>query len=80
MKIHATHGVEDEECRQDTRIAGMERELGDLNKIVIRGNGKPSLVSQVAVLDTKLTLLCWLVGVTCAAVIGQIVSMVLKHG
>lgn len=69
------HQQEVVECQQTDKIESIERELGDLNKVVFRGNGKPSLVSQMAVVDSKINGLCWVAGVTLAAVIGQVVVM-----
>lgn len=66
------------ECQQADKIESIERELCDLNKAVFRGNGKPSLISQMAVVDAKINALCWLVGGTCMAVIGQIVYAVCR--
>ena len=66
------------ECRQEKRIDGIEREVGDLNDKVWRGNGKPSIIEQIAVMRQTVSALCWLVAVTCAAVIAQIVAMVFR--
>ena len=90
MKIHATHPHETTfDCKQadkiegiekeTNKIGGIERELGDLNKVVFRGNGKPSLVSRVEVLDSKLCILMWLVSVTCGAVAVQVVTLWFKR-
>ena len=71
------HG-EQVECSQADKIEKIGRDLGELDKIVFRGNGKPSLVSQMAVIDSKISALCWIVAVTCGAVIAQIVAMIFK--
>ena len=49
-----------------------------LNDKVWRGNGKPALTEQIAVQAQTVRALCWLVAVTCAAVIAQIVAMIFK--
>ena len=66
------------DCTQENRIEGIEREVGTLNDKVWRGNGKPALTAQMAVLILTVRALCWLVTVTCAAVIAQIVAMIFK--
>lgn len=66
------------DCTQEKRLEGIEREIGDLNTRVWRGNGKPALTEQVAVLVQTVRALSWLVAVTCAAVIAQIVAMWFK--
>lgn len=66
------------ECKQEGRLGRMERELGDLNNRVWRGNGQASMMEKLATLEVTVRILCWLVGVTCVAVIGQIVSIVLS--
>ena len=74
----AGHAAADHDCIHETRLAGMEREIGTLNDKVWRGNGKPALTEQIAVLAQTVRALCWLVAVTCAAVIAQIVAMIFK--
>jgi hypothetical protein len=72
---------EAETCVQDQRICGMEREIGTLNDKVWRGNGKPALTEQMAVMRQTVNALCWLVATTCGAVIVQVVVMIFKgHG
>ena len=79
MKIHATdHDGQVLECKQEDRLIGHDREIGVLNKIVIYGNGKPSLVTQVSNHDQTIRALSWLVAVTCGSVIAQIVVMIFK--
>lgn len=79
MKIHGTdHDGQAVECKQEDRLIGHDREIGVLNKIVIYGNGKPSLVTQVSNLSQIVQALCWLVAVTCSAVIVQAVVMLFK--
>jgi hypothetical protein len=81
MKIHSAHSSaraahdDPRECDQAEKIESIEREIGDLNKAVFRGNGKPSLISQVAVMDSKINAICWLVTATCGAVIVQLVVL-----
>lgn len=72
------HAQEPIDCQQTEKIVGIERELGALNTAVFRGNGKPSLVSQMAVVDAKINALCWVAGVTLAAVLGQVVILFFK--
>jgi hypothetical protein len=80
MKIHVPprEPTPEHECDQAETITAIQRELGDLNKAVFRGNGKPSLIAQMAVVDSKISALCWLVGGTCMAVVGQIVIGIFK--
>lgn len=65
-------------CTQENRLVSAERDLGRLNKAVFFGNGEPSITSQMAVLRKTVAALCWLVAVTCAAVITQIVVLWFK--
>jgi hypothetical protein len=69
------HTAETVDCQQADKIDGIERELGSLNTAVFRGNGKPSLISQMAVVDAKINGLCWVAGITLGAVIGQMVIL-----
>ena len=43
----AGHAAADHDCIQESRLAGMEREIGTLNDKVWRGNGKPALTEQI---------------------------------
>lgn len=67
------------DCKQADKIETICRELGALNKAVFLGNGRPSVMAQMEVLRDQMQKLCWLVGVTCAAVIGQIVAALAQH-
>lgn len=67
------------ECKQGDNIDTIKRELGALNKAVFLGNGRPSVMAQMEVLRDQMQKLCWLVGVTCAAVLGQIVAALAQH-
>lgn len=78
MKIHGTDHDGQVECKQEDRLLGHDREIGVLNKIVILGNGKPSLVTQVSNHDQTIRALCWLVAITCSSVIGQIVFLIFR--
>jgi hypothetical protein len=64
------------DCKQGDKIDRLEQEMGKLNKAVFFGNGQPSVLAQLAVLRQIIMTLSWLVGVTCTAVIGQIVARV----
>jgi hypothetical protein len=70
-----------EECSQKDKLDAHDRELMHLNQAVFFGNGSPSITSQLATMRQTVTALCWLVAVTCTAVIGNVVVMLLKqHG
>jgi len=64
------------ECKQEDNIERLNQEMAKLNKTVFYGNGQPSIVAQLAVFARSMQVLSWLVGVTCVAVIGQIVSRI----
>jgi hypothetical protein len=64
------------DCRQADKIDRMDQEMSKLNQAMFFGNGQPSVLAQLAVLRQIIMTLSWLVGVTCAAVIGQIVARV----
>lgn len=38
----------------EARVQTLEREMGEIRKVVLLGNGKPSLVEQVATIGTEL--------------------------
>jgi len=78
MGRHIVVEPETVNCLQEDRIGAAERDVKTLNKIVIVGNGAPSLVSQMAVMRQTVFALCWLVGVTCVAVIGQFVVVIFR--
>jgi len=67
------------ECKQIDKIETICRELGTLNKAIFLGNGRPSVMAQMEVLRDQVNKLCWLVGITCVAVIGQIVAALAQH-
>ena len=72
---------DDHDCTQELRITGLERDVDTLNDKVWRGNGKPSLTEQMAVLRHTVNELSWLVATTCAAVIAQVIVTIFKgHG
>jgi hypothetical protein len=64
------------DCKQADKIDRMDQEMSKLNQAMFFGNGQPSVLAQLAVLRQIIMTLSWLVGVTCAAVIGQIVARV----
>jgi len=67
-----------EECLQKDKLMTHDRELSHLNQAVFFGNGSPSIVSQLATLRQTVFALCWLVTVTCTAVIGNVVVMLMR--
>ena len=69
------------ECSQEEKLSVHDRELMHLNQAVFFGNGSPSIVSQLATMRQTVTALCWLVAVTCGAVITNVVVVFFKgHG
>jgi hypothetical protein len=68
------------DCTQEARIGALEREVGSLNNKVWRGNGSASLTERMAVQDQAIRALCWLVGITCTAVVVQVIAMIFKKG
>jgi len=66
------------ECKQADKMDAIGRELGELNKIIFRGNGQPSVMQQLATLRQSVQALCWVAGGTLIAVIGQLVTMLFK--
>ena len=67
-----------EECLQKDNLMMHDRELSHLNQAVFFGNGTPSIISQLATLRQTVMALCWLVAVTCTAVIGNVVVMLMR--
>ena len=68
-------------CTEEVRIDVLEREIAMLNNKVWRGGngGKPPLTEQLAVQQQAIRALCWLVAITCTAVVAQIVAMVFSR-
>jgi hypothetical protein len=67
---------EEIECKHADKIGRLDQEMARLVKAVFIGNGQPSVIAQLAVLRQSMQTLSWLVGVTCVAVIGQIVAKI----
>ena len=65
---------EEMECSQGDKIDRLDQEMAKLNKAMFFGNGQPSVLAQLAVMRQSIMALSWLVGVTCVAVVGQIVA------
>jgi hypothetical protein len=74
--LAAKHDATD--CKQGDKIDRLDQEMARLNKAVFLGNGQPSIMAQLAVMRQSITAAAWIAGVTCAAVIGQIVLKVLR--
>ena len=72
------HPVMTVDCKQADKMDAIGRELGDLNKIIFRGNGQPSVMQQLATLRQSVQALCWVAGGTLVAVIGQLVTIIFK--
>jgi hypothetical protein len=72
------HPVMTVDCKQADKMDAIGREVGDLNKIIFRGNGQPSVMQQLATLRQSVQALCWVAGGTLIAVIGQLVTMLFK--
>lgn len=70
-----THTAAAVECQQTEKIESIDRELGRLCKVVLYGNGQPSLVTQMAIATKTITALVWVAAVTLASVIGQMVIL-----
>ena len=80
MKIHVqrTEGDNLIECQQVDEIASLKEKVVKIDKTLFLGNGKPSILSQMAVMQQAIYALTWLAGVTLAAVIGQIVFLAFR--
>lgn len=80
MKIHVqrTEGDGLIECQQTDEIASLKEKVVKIDKTLFLGNGKPSMMAQMAVMQQAIYALTWLAGVTLAAVIGQIVFLAFK--
>ena len=72
------HPVMTVDCKQADKMEAIGRELGELNKIIFRGNGQPSVMQQLATLRQSVQALCWVAGGTLIAVIGQLVTLLFK--
>jgi hypothetical protein len=64
------------DCKQADKIDRMDQDLSKLTKAMFFGNGQPSVLSQLAVMRQSIQALSWLVGITCVAVVGQIVGKI----
>lgn len=80
MKIHVqrTEGDGLIECQQKDEIASLKEKITKIDKTLFLGNGKPSMMTQMAVMQQTIYALTWLAAVTLTAVIGQIVFLAFK--
>lgn len=65
------------DCKQENRLDGVDRELGRLNEAVFFGPA--SIVSEIGSIRTIMKILCWLVGGSCMAVIGQFAVVIFQR-
>lgn len=65
------------DCRQEDRLGGIDRELGRLNETVFFG--PTSLITEIGSIRTVIRILCWLVGGSCMAVIGQLAVLIFQR-
>lgn len=75
----------------EARVQTLEREMGEMRKVVLLGNGKPSLVAEVASIETELkdikaslaklnTGISRVVWLVLSSVIGQVLYAVFNKG
>ncbi len=75
----------------EARVNVLEREMGEMRKVVLLGNGKPSLVAEVASIETELkdikaslaklnTGISRVVWLVLSSVIGQVLYAVFNKG
>lgn len=66
----------------DARLATLEREMGEVRKILLTGNGHPPLTERVAGLERALATQTWLLrailGTAGTGVIAQVAGMLLR--
>ena len=66
----------------EARLATLEREMGELRKILLTGNGHPPLTERVAGLERALATQTWLLrailGTAGTGVIAQVAGMLLR--
>ncbi len=60
-------------------VKDIEKDVITLKRVVIEGNGEPSLVSRMTSAETKLALIVWLSGSTLLAVLATLTAVVAKH-
>lgn len=66
----------------EARLATLEREMGEVRKILLTGNGHPPLTERVAGLERALATQTWLLrailGTAGTGVIAQVAGMLLR--
>lgn len=68
-----------EPCHNESRISENESKVNKLDQVVFLGNGQPPLTVRVANCERTVSAIAWLCGVTCAAVVGQLVVIFFSH-
>lgn len=60
-------------------VKDIESDVKTLRRIVIEGNGEPSLVSRMTSAETKLAAIVWLSCATLASVLATLAAVIAKH-
>jgi hypothetical protein len=67
------------ECIPCQSVIDLAKDVATLKRVVLEGNGAPSLVSRVTATETKLALITWLSGATFVGIVTLIVTIIAKH-
>lgn len=60
-------------------VKDVESDVKTLKRIVLEGNGEPSLVSRMTSAETKLAAIVWLSCATLVSVLATLTAVIAKH-
>ena len=67
------------DCIPCQLVTDVTKDVATLKRVVLEGNGAPSLVSRVTSVETKMAAIIWLSTATLIGIISLIVAVVVKH-
>lgn len=63
----------------DARIDALERDVADIKRILLTGNGHPPMTERVAGLERALATQTWLLRTILVATLGNIAGQIISH-
>lgn len=60
----------------ESRLHTLEREMGEVRKLVMIGNGHPPLIERVATLERALATQTWLLRLIVGGVVGNAIAII----
>jgi hypothetical protein len=59
----------------DARVATLEREMGDVNKTLFKGNGTPPMTARMSALEKTQSVQTWLL----RTILGGVIAVIIKQ-